>query len=139
MNLDQFAAMLSRSVAGAEAALAIEVRAAGEAAKAMARDMIGRDTNYGWAPLAPSTLADKERKGYPVPSPLLRTGELRDSIEAEAELLTAIVGSKDKRALYQEMGTRHIPPRPFIMPSAIKAGEALGEAVAKVAGKLLGP
>src|SRR5574340_1454777 len=67
-----------------------------------------------WAPLADSTEAEKARLGYPVDAPLLREGDLRDSIEHEVEGLEAVIGSKSEIAEYQEFGTEHIPPRPFI-------------------------
>jgi hypothetical protein len=33
-----------------------------------------------WPPLAESTIRDKQRHGFPTPKPLLRTGEMRDSV-----------------------------------------------------------
>lgn len=71
-----------------------------------------------WADLADSTEAEKARLGYPIDAPLLRTGELRDSIEKEVERGEAVVGSKMDIAEYQEFGTERIPPRPFIGPAA---------------------
>lgn len=72
----------------------------------------------GWAPLKEATLEDKARKGYGVPDPLLRQGVMRDSIKGEAEETTygaeGVVASDDPVALYQEMGTSSIPPRPFL-------------------------
>jgi hypothetical protein len=45
-----------------------------------AKAAIGKDHEL-WAPLAESTIADKASHGFPTPKPLLRSGELRDSIE----------------------------------------------------------
>jgi len=62
---------------------------------------------------------------YPVPAPLLRTGEMRDSIEIDAphhEAPGVVVGyvfSNNPIARYQEMGTEHIPPRPFLSTAAM--------------------
>ena len=69
----------------------------------------------GWAPLKPETIAQKMTGD----TPLLETGEMRDSIEHRAMQLPdgAIgeIGSNDPIALYQEMGTsRGIPPRSFL-------------------------
>ena len=44
-----------------------------------ARGMIGHEQPF-WPALAESTIEDKRRQGYRVPAPLLRTGELKDSI-----------------------------------------------------------
>lgn len=73
-----------------------------------------------WAPLSEATLADKEAKGYEIPNPLLRTGDLRDSIQYEVSAFEAIIGSTSPIAAFQEFGTNStgwgsgIPPRPFI-------------------------
>jgi HK97 gp10 family phage protein len=86
-----------------------------------------------WAPLADSTEAEKARLGYPSDAPLLREGDLRDSIEHEVVGLEAVVGSKSDIAEYQEFGTDKIPPRPFIGPAAFKNKDKiqkiLGEAL----------
>lgn len=76
-----------------------------------------------WAPLADSTEAQKAKLGYALDAPLLRKGDLRDSIEHEVENGVAVVGSKSDIAAYQEFGTATIPPRPFIGPAAFKNKE----------------
>jgi hypothetical protein len=45
-----------------------------------AKTAIGKEHEL-WAPLAESTIHDKQAHGYRTPAPLLRTGEMRDSIE----------------------------------------------------------
>ena len=85
-----------------------------------------------WEPLAESTEDEKARLGYPTDAPLLRSGDLRDSIQHEVAGLEAVVGSKSEIAAYQEFGTDRIPPRPFIGPAAFenkdKIQRILGEA-----------
>ncbi len=80
-----------------------------------------------WAPLAASTEADKARAGAPPNAPLLRHGELYASIESEAESVEleghAVIGSASDIAVYQEMGTEKIPPRPFLGPAAFEGRE----------------
>lgn len=78
-----------------------------------------------WAPLADSTEVEKARLGYPSDAPLLREGDLRDSIEHEVAGHEAVIGSKSDIAEYQEFGTNTIPPRPFIGPAAFKNKEAI--------------
>ena len=78
-----------------------------------------------WEPLADSTEEEKERLGYPLGAPLLREGDLRDSITHEVGLLEAVVGSKSPIAAYQEYGTDRIPPRPFIGPAAFESKEVI--------------
>ena len=74
---------------------------------------------FGWPPLAESTKRDRVNKGFAEDEPLLRTGDLRDSIRHEVEGDTARVGSDLDYALYQEVGTSRIPPRSFLMQSAV--------------------
>lgn len=71
-----------------------------------------------WAPLADSTEAEKERLGYPLNAPLLREGDLRGSYNYEVNGNEAVIGSQSDIAVYQEMGTETIPPRPVIGPAA---------------------
>lgn len=65
--------------------------------------------------------------------PWLRSGALQSSVGAQADGLQAVVGSNDPAAVPQELGTAHMPPRPFLAPvGAAMAGEVaetLGMAV----------
>lgn len=63
-----------------------------------------------WASLKPETIARKANGD----TPLLETGAMRDSIERTVIGLTAYVGSNSEIAVYQELGTRAIPPRSFL-------------------------
>lgn len=78
-----------------------------------------------WAELAESTQEDRERKGYSPDEPLLRTGDLRDSIQSEVKGLEGVAGSTSDIAPYQEYGTAKIPPRPFIGPAAFQNKEKI--------------
>jgi phage gpG-like protein len=67
--------------------------------------------DYGWPPLAESTIERKANGD----TPLLETGEMRDSIEHVATDKEAHIGSNNDKAVWQELGTsRGIPPRPFL-------------------------
>jgi phage gpG-like protein len=115
MTISEFAAILERSIAEMRPALAVGLDRVGSLAETLAVSYIGEEMP-SWPPLAESTIRDKERKGYRVPAPLLRTGQMRDSIQREVDPidLSVVVGSAEKIALYQEMGTSRIPPRPFL-------------------------
>lgn len=85
-----------------------------------------------WAPLADSTKEDRVAKGFTEDDPLLRTGELRDSIHVSAKGNEAVVGSDSDIALYQELGTeKGIPPRPFLGPAGYESKLNIGEMSAK--------
>jgi hypothetical protein len=53
---------------------------------------------------------------------LYETGELRDSIEhsVDRDELTATVGSNNPKAVWQELGTVHIPARSFLAGAAMR-------------------
>lgn len=80
-----------------------------------------------WAPLAPRTMVEKERLGYAPPdNPLLRTGELRDSIDRVVGHDEAVIGSNSMIAVYQELGTggsHPTPPRSFLGGAAMRKAE----------------
>lgn len=72
-----------------------------------------------WPQLAEATKADRIAHGFTENDPLLRTGEMRDSIHHKVEMTgiasgVAHVGSDSEIALFQEIGTRSIPPRSFL-------------------------
>jgi phage gpG-like protein len=83
--------------------------------------------DYGWPALKPSTIAGKSTGD----SPLLETGDLRDSIEKDVQSDAAYIGSNDNKALWHEYGTVHTPPRPFLGGAA----NAKGEEIAEIAGE----
>ena len=123
-SLGQFA----RHLATLEVAVALELRngleTVARAVKEKAKDEIGEyQAAIGpfpaWAPLAESTVADRVAKGYSPDEPLLRTGEMRDSIDKSVSGMEATIGSTSQIAVYQELGTDKIPPRPFLGPAVL--------------------
>jgi phage gpG-like protein len=89
-----------------------------------AKAAIGQEHEL-WAPLAESTISDKQAHGYATPKPLLRTGELRDSIEYTVHGNEGCVGSNSDIAVYHELGTSRIPPRSFLVSSAISSEDKI--------------
>jgi hypothetical protein len=85
------------------------------------------DPLYEWPQLAPETQRERERLGFSPNDPLLRTGELRDSIETEIlqratrdqPVAIGEVGTNDPVAAYQEFGTATIPARSFLERAAV--------------------
>lgn len=88
----------------------------------------------GWAPLADATQADRVAKGFTPDDPLLRAGDLRDSVSHEIDALEAVVGSDSDVMVYQELGNERLPPRAVLGPAAIRnkalITRTLGHAVA---------
>lgn len=83
-----------------------------------------------WPDLADATKKDRSTKGYPENEPLLREGNLRDSIERTHNEHEAEVGSNSDIAVYQEIGTQRIPPRSFLGHAAIVKEKEVVEAIA---------
>jgi hypothetical protein len=89
-----------------------------------AKAAIGKE-HEEWPALAESTLKDKATHGFKTPAPLLRTGELRDSIEYIVDGNQGAVGSDSPIAVYQELGTSRIPPRSFLVSAAIASEDRI--------------
>lgn len=122
LTFAQFAALLEAAPEKIRTNTDETLRAAAPLAAEKAKAKIGHyQQEIGhfpdWAPLAEATIDDKRAHGYPAPKPLLRTGEMRASIEAKATATTLRLGSNDPVAVDQELGTKHIPPRPFLAPT----------------------
>jgi phage gpG-like protein len=102
--------------------------------EAEAKDEIGTYQDQAgpfpaWAELADSTKADRVRAGFSENDPLLRTGEMRDSIEHTVIGKTAYVGTDNQIAVYQELGTQRIPPRSFLGGAAFRKGHEVAEII----------
>ena len=72
-----------------------------------------------WAELAESTKADRIKKGYSENDPLLRSGELRNSIDVTTSHNQVVVGSALDTAVWMEQGTTKAPPRSFLGGAAV--------------------
>lgn len=93
-----------------------------EAAKTVqdgAKENIGTYT-LGWPQLAEATQRQREAMGFSANEPLLRRGDLRDSIQRTVDRDEAHVGSNMDEAVWQELGTSRIPPRSFLMGTALQ-------------------
>jgi hypothetical protein len=80
-----------------------------------------------WQPLAEATKEQRSQAGFSPDDPLLRTGEMRDSIEHKVIGHEGHVGSNSDIALYQELGTSKIPPRSFLGASAFELAPKIVE------------
>ena len=143
--LEAIGKLAEMTVAVKEAELAAMERAAllvqAEAKAEIGNYQDGAGSFAPWAMLADSTVSEKERLGYgPPDNPLLREGDLRDSIDHSVGFegmgaVEGVVGSNDPVAEYQELGTERIPPRSFLGGAAFRKGEEvahlLGDGVVK--------
>lgn len=158
INLFQAAEFFRASAARCEAELSLVVVEVIEDAAARARGYIGQPQSgwpMAWAPLSGGTVEGfRHRNGRWIPGkqelgyggyerPLLRDGDMRDSIEVNATGLFGEVGSDSKVALWQEIGTPGaeypIPPRPFLAKGMMDASYRIEELAGSVALDLLVP
>lgn len=104
----------------------------GRRVEVLAKSKLG-EYQPGWVGLADSTLADKVLGGWPIPSPLLRTGEMRETIHHTVYEKAAVIGSDSQIAVWQEMGTSKMPARSFLGSSMIDTREQNVETIQEVA------
>ncbi|WP_293857200.1 hypothetical protein [uncultured Alsobacter sp.] len=127
-SISQFVGFLSSAIAAMPKDQYTALEQAALLVKAEAKAELG---NYqgaagpfaAWAPLKPATIARK-RNGD---TPLLETGKMRDSIEHTVQGHTAWVGSNYDVAVYQELGTRNMPPRSFLGGAAVRKEKEIVE------------
>ena len=94
-------------------------------------DLMARTLATQASNLAEAVRAGMHQEGASHERPWVQTGALQESIGTIAEGLSAAVGSSDPAAVPQEMGTAHLPPRPFLAP----VGAAMAEEIARAVGE----
>jgi hypothetical protein len=139
-NVAQFQKYLYERTATLAAAEAKGLDKVGDMVARDAKRRIGRyQDEVGqfpeWKELADATKADRVQQGFSKNDPLLRTGDMRDSVEFSRESDRVTIGSTSKIALWQELGTsesKHpIPPRPFLGPALFVNAEEAAKTVAE--------
>lgn len=145
-SLSAFAEHLDVLSALAPAAELAGVAAAAKIIQAEAKAEIGHYQDQAgpfsaWRELADRTKADRLRKGFTENDPLLRTGEMRDSVEttvhATAIGAEAAIGSNSQIAEWQELGTSKMPPRSFLGGAAVRKGEEATGTILEAIGALV--
>ena len=113
--------------------LALEVEHANHSALEKAAQIVEEEAkrvigtyDYNWPPLAESTLKNKAAD-----TPLLETGEMRDSIEHVSDHKEAQIGSNNDKAVWQELGTKTIPPRSFLAGALQHKAEEVVEIIGR--------
>lgn len=115
-----------------EVAIQLVVEEAADLVQSEAKEALGT-YKYGWPPLQQETI---ERKATG-DSPLLETGELRDSIQQTVGHHIAWVGSDSDKAVWHEFGTSHVPPRSFIGAAAREAEPTIHRMAVETVGAVL--
>jgi phage gpG-like protein len=121
-SLRETAALFTRIALAMPMVEHVALERAGRIVEEEAKRVIG-SYEYGWQPLAASTVAKKAAGD----TPLLETGEMRDSIEHVVVGHECHVGSNNMKAVYQELGTSRMPPRSFLMGAAMRKEHEIHE------------
>jgi phage gpG-like protein len=119
LTLDQFGALLGGFVVEIEHQNREALKEVAKLVDKGAKEVIGT-YDYGWPQLAQSTQKQREYLGFEPNEPLLRTGEMRDTIQHCSDHREARIGSNSDIAVYQEMGTSKIPPRSFLKETMVR-------------------
>ena len=127
MGIGTFVARLAKWQSHVEVNNKRILKRAGEMLEREAKSAIGT-YKYGWPRLSAKTVARK-RTGD---SPLLETGGLRASYgHTMVDDHNVEMGTNDQKAVWQELGTSRIPPRPVVS----NAAQRQGPHIAKMAGE----
>lgn len=116
------------------------LRHAAEHVQHVAKEMFGHYQGAhgpfpAWAELAESTKSQRVALGFSANDPLLRTGQMRDSISYTIDGLDAVVGSTDPNMPVHELGRRDgtIPPRPVLGPALFLSRDAISRIAGRTA------
>ena len=96
-----------------------------------AKRVLGTE-GYNWPALSEHTKKTQ-------PGMLLETGEMRASIEWTAHGNEGQVGSNNDKAVWHELGTSRIPPRPFLAGALHQKAPEIVKMAGKVAHATIGP
>src|SRR6185437_3640821 len=130
LSLMEFAELLGTMALEVEHQNHVALEKAAKLVEKEAKNVLG-SYEYGWPQLAPSTQKERERQGFAPNEPLLRTGEMRDSIQHSADHHEARVGSNSDIAVYQELGTSKIPPRSFLKETMVRKIEEIEDIIGR--------
>lgn len=149
-SFGELAAQLRRVARGVPVATERSLKKIGKTVERAAKDKIGHYQGAAgefaaWEQLKDATQAARSRIGFTPNDPLLTVGEIYASISSEVyahglgmQILT--LGSDIDLGLWHEMGTRTIPPRPFIGPAMYEneklSQDILAQAIAKLFAKV---
>jgi len=133
VNFNELASRIESGVAAFRATLPETLAEVGEIVKLEAQARLGH-YQAGWPELTAETQAERAHHGYAPNDPLLRTGALRDAIAvrvAGSEVAIGVSGEMAAIAAAHEIGTAHVPPRPFLRPALQETIEATSGTIAR--------
>lgn len=151
-SFSAFARAIEKAATELEAAYAATMEAGAVLVEATAKAEIGHYQREDMGPFAQwEELKDATQKaharamarGEAAPdanenSPLLVSGELRDTIKHESTARQFVVGSESEIMVYQELGTPEgIPPRPVLGPAMYRNAETIANMIGKAVEKTI--
>ncbi len=133
LTLEQMSSALTAAAVASRDAKP-EMEQVGQLVENEAKRVLG-GYDYGWPELQPETIARKATGD----SPLLETGQMRDSIGHIAEARSVSIGSNSDKAVWQELGTARIPPRSFLQGAALHSKDKILSTIGEATIKRLSP
>lgn len=146
LNPAQFANILMNIAAAMPVGVHKGLDAAGQIVETEAKRVLGT-YDYSWPELAPATKKQRLSLGFPENEPLLRNGELRDSIghttqatEVDIGVPSKIVGDGSREnpvrnigdvATAMELGTSRAPARSFLVGALVAKTQDVVNAIGK--------
>ncbi len=94
----------------------------------------GQRWHTPWPPLAPATIAEKIRLGFPT-DPLVRTGRMRSHLVSRPlgferlSQTSVVAGTRLERAVFHQRGTKYMPRRQLVNAPQVTREQAATSAV----------
>jgi hypothetical protein len=142
ITFERYAEFLSRSVARVEPAIEMGLARVGDHALSLAKEYVGHEMP-SWRPLTPDYVSAKASAGLTgrvsATDPWLLTGETLKSLAAEVHGHRAVLGATTMQALWNEVGTAKMQPRPLLALAMRNATDYAADVFGEIAVSLLVP
>jgi hypothetical protein len=141
LTFEQYADFLARSSRRVEPAIEMGLARVGDHALSLAREYVGHDNL--WRPLTEDYVSDKKAAGLTgrvsATDTWLLTGATLKSLAATVEGHQAVLGAGTDQALWNEVGTAKMQPRPLLAKAMNNATDYAKDVFYETAVALLVP
>lgn len=141
ITFERYAEFLAGAARRVEPAIQIGLARVGDHALALAKEYVGHDNL--WRPLTPDYVSDKHAAGktgrVSATDTWLLSGDTLKSLAAEVDGHKATLGATTPQALWNEVGTAKMQPRPLLAMAMHNAMDFAGDTFGDAAVALLTP
>lgn len=117
LTFEQYADFLAGSAARSVPLIEVGLARVGDHALSLAREYVGREMP-SWRPLTPDYVSDKKAAGktgrVSATDPWLLSGATLESLGAAVDGFSAVLGAGTDQAVWNEVGTAKMQPRPLL-------------------------